>query len=74
MLFALIGFAKFGSQKYNECVSVINLVLGASFATAGSILQDYRQRLLVARLIAKQRQPSSYTIVDAIKNSDFMAT
>ncbi len=51
MLFALIGFAKLGSQIYSEWVSVINLGLGVSFATAGSILQDSRQRFLVARLI-----------------------
>ncbi len=51
MLFALIGSAKLGSPIYSEWVSVINLGLGVSFATAGSILQDSRQRLLVARLI-----------------------
>ncbi len=71
MLVALIGFAKLGSQIYSEWVSVINLGLGMSFVTAGSILQDYRHRLLVARLIAKRRQPSNYTIVDIIKNRDF---
>jgi hypothetical protein len=71
MVVALIGFAKLGSQIYSEWVAVINLGLGMSFVAAGSILQDYRQRLLVARLIAKRRQPGSYTIMDVIKNRDF---
>ena len=74
MVVALIGFAKLGSQVYSEWVSVINLGLGMSFVAAGSILQDYRQRLLVARLIAKRRQPGSYTIMDVIKNNGLKTT
>ncbi len=74
MVIALIGFAKLGSQVYSEWVSVINLGLGMSFSAAGSILQDYRHRLLVARLIAKQRQPGGYTKVDALKNRAFNIT
>ena len=74
MVVALIGFAKLGSQIYSEWVTVINLGLGMSFVAAGSILQDYRQRLLVARLIAKRRQPGRYTIVDVIKNHGLKTT
>ena len=74
MVMALIGFAKLGSQVYSEWVAVINLGLGMSFVATGSILQDYRQRLLVARLIAKRRQPGRYTIVDVIKNNGLNTT
>ncbi|MCZ6897297.1 MAG: hypothetical protein O7D95_01115 [Betaproteobacteria bacterium] len=74
MAVALIGFAKLGSPIYSEWVAVINLGLGMSFVAAGFILQDYRQRLLVARLIAKQRQPGRYTIVDVIKNHGLKTT
>ena len=71
MFAALIGFMKLGSQIYSEWVSVINLGLGMSFVAAGSALQGYRQRSLVAKLIEKQRQSNSYTIMDTIKNSGF---
>ncbi len=74
MVMALIGFAKLGSQAYSEWVAVINLGLGMSFAVTGSILQDYRQRLLVAQLIAKRRQPGSYIIMDVIKNNGLKTT
>ena len=74
MVMALIGLAKFGSQVYSEWVAVINLGLGMSFVVTGSILQDYRQRLLVARLIAKRRQLGSNTIMDAIKSNGFKIT
>lgn len=74
MVIALIGFAKLGSQVYSEWVAVINLWLGMSFVLTGSILQDYRQRLLVARLIAKRRQLGSYTIMDVIKSYSLKTT
>jgi len=74
MVMALIGFAKLGSPIYSEWVAAINLGLGMFFVAAGSILQDYRQRLLVARLIAKRSQPGSYTIVDMIKNNGLKTT
>ena len=69
LLAAFIGFMKFGSLNDSEWVSIINFVFGAALVTAGSVLQDYRQNLLVARLIAKQRHPGICSIMDTIKKS-----
>lgn len=56
MLAALIGFMRFGDlQNYSEWGGIINLGLGSALFAAGSFLQDYRHKLLVSRLIAKQR-------------------
>ena len=59
-LAALIGFMKLGSQSSSEWVSLTNLGLGMSLASVGSILRDYRHDLLVARLIAKERESIHY--------------
>jgi len=70
VLAAFIGFMRFGDlQNYSEWGDIINLGLGAALFAAGSFLQDYRHKLLVSRLIAKQRQPSSYKIMDKIKGA-----
>ena len=70
VLISLISFAKIGSYNYNEWISVISLSLGISMIAAGSILQDYRHDLLVARLIAKHRQHGNCVIIDTIKKSN----
>ena len=69
VLVSLIDFANIGSYNYNEWVLVINLVFGISMVVAGSILHDYKHNLLVARLIAKQRDHGNCVIIDTIKKS-----
>ncbi len=69
LLAALIGLMKFNSQNFSEWVSITNFSLGAALVTAGSVLQDYRHKLLVAGLIAKQRHPGMCAIMDTIKIS-----
>jgi hypothetical protein len=70
VLASLIGIVKIGYYNYSEWTSVINLALGISMIAAGSILQDYRHDLLVARLIAKQRHHGNCVIMDTIKKSN----
>ena len=67
----LIGITRIGSYNYySEWISTMNLVYGFSMIAAGSILQDYRHDLLVARLIAKHRHHGNYVIIDTIKKSN----
>jgi hypothetical protein len=70
VLASLIGFVKIGYYNYSEWTSVINLAFGISMVAAGSILQDYRHDLLVARLIAKQRHHGNCLIIDTIKKNN----
>lgn len=69
VLTGVIGFVLFDAQANGHLVSIINFCLGISIAVAGWLLQDYRQRLLVAGLIAKQRDPEDHAIMRTLKNS-----
>ena len=71
VLAAFIGFMRFGDlQNYSEWGGIINLGLGAALAAAGSVLQDYRHKLLVIRLTAKQRYHGNCVILDTIKKNN----
>lgn len=69
ILTGVIGFVLFDAQANGHLVSIINFCLGVSIAIAGWLLQDYRQRLLVARLIAEQRDFEDHAIIRTLKNS-----
>lgn len=72
ILSGAIGFLLFDAQANGHLVSIMNLSLGVSIAIAGWLLQDYRQRLLVTRLIAKQRCSSDLIIINTLKNNGFI--
>ena len=67
---SLVGFVIFGPQTTGLFISVMNLGLGVSSITVGKLLQEYRQSLLVARIIAKRRE-TSCTVTTLIKNGGF---
>ncbi len=74
MLFALIEFAKLGSQIYSKCVSIINLGLDMSFSHCWFDLAGLPAALVSCTANCKEETPSSYTIVDVIKNRGFKTT
>ena len=45
-------------------------LMNVFFVSASSVLLGHRQCLLVARIIEKQRQYNSYTIMNIMKNRD----
>ncbi len=67
MLFALIEFAKLGSQIYSECVSIINLGLGMPFSHCWYDLAGLSAAPVSCTANCKEETTSSYTIVDVIK-------
>lgn len=73
ILTGFVGIMIFGSQTVGLLVSVMNLGLGLSSITVSWILREYRQWMLVARIIAKKRE-TSCTILTIIKNSSFNTT
>lgn len=73
ILTGFVGIMIFSSQTVGLLVSVMNLILGFSSITLSWILREYRQWMLVARIIAKKRE-TSCTVLAIIKNSGFKAT
>ena len=71
ILFSLLGFVIFGPQTIGLFISVMNLGLGVSSIAVGKLLQEYRQLLIVAGIIAKRRE-TSCTVTTLIKNGGFM--
>ena len=71
ILASFVGFVIFGPQTTGLFISVMNLGLGASSVAVGRLLQEYRQLLIVARIIAKRRE-TSCTVTTLIKNGGFM--
>ncbi len=67
---SLVGFVIFGPQTTGLFISIMNLGLGVSSVTVGKLLQEYRQLLLVARIIAKRRE-TSCTVTTLIRNGGF---
>ena len=70
ILASLVGFVIFGPQTTGLFISIMNLGLGVLSVTAGKLLQEYRQLLLVARIITKRRE-TSCTVTTLIKNGGF---
>ena len=70
ILASLVGFVIFGPQTTGLFISIMNLGLGVLSITVGKLLQEYRQLLLVARIIAKRRE-TSCTVTTLIKNGGF---
>ncbi len=56
ILTGLVGFLIFGPQTNGLLVSIINLGLGFFIVAVGWLLQEYRQWLIVERIIAKRRE------------------
>ncbi len=73
VLIGFVGIVIFSSQTVGLLVSVMNFGLGFTSITVSWILREYRQWILVARIIAKKRE-TSCTILAIIKNSGFKAT
>lgn len=73
ILTGFVGIMIFDSQTVGLLVSVMNLGLGLSSIIVSWILREYRQWLLVARIIAKRRE-TSCTVLAIIKNSGFKTT
>ena len=70
ILISLVGFVIFSPQTIGLFVSVMNLGLGVANIIAGKLLQEYRQLLLVERIISKRRE-TSCTVTTLIKNGGF---
>ena len=70
ILASLVGFVIFGPQTTGIFISIMNLGLGVLSVTVGKLLQEYRQLLLVARIITKRRE-TSCTVTTLIKNGGF---
>ena len=73
ILTGLVGFIIFGPQTIGQLASIINLGLGISCITVGWLLQEYRQWVLVSRIITKRRE-TSCTLIAILKNSGFNKT
>ena len=73
ILAGLVGFIIFGPQTIGQFVSIVNLGLGISCIAVGWLLQEYRQWLLVSRIITKRRE-TSCTLIAILKNSGFNKT